>query len=250
MPNQSIQDFAGLQCLVFDNLPAGQMPTQLVVICHGFGANKDDLATFAPYLMQCDPAIADSCRFVFPDAPIDLTSQGMPGGRAWWEINMAKLAMMNQTQNYEELTTLTPPGLLEASQQLATAVREMQQAFELDDAATILAGFSQGAMISTDLVLRHAFHPRQLCVFSGTMLCRDDWTAFAAKHAGCPVLQSHGTVDMVLPFEPAEGLRDMLKANGFDVTFHSFYDGHTVPIEILDEVAVGLAKATVPNNRG
>lgn len=243
MPNQSIQNFAGLQCLVFDTLPADQAPSQLVVICHGFGANKEDLATFAPYLMQAEASIAGSCRFVFPNAPIDLTSLGMSGGRAWWEINMAKLAMMNQTQNYDELTTLTPPGLLEASQQLANAVREMQQAFQLDDTATTLAGFSQGAMISTDLVLRHGFNPRQLCVFSGTMLCRDDWTAFAARHTGCPVLQSHGTVDMVLPLKPAEGLRDMLKASGFDVTFHSFYDGHTVPIEILDEVASRLAKA-------
>lgn len=243
MPNQNIQEFAGLQCLVFDNLPAGQAPTQLVVICHGFGANKDDLATFAPYLMQAAPSIAGNCRFVFPNAPIDLTSLGMPGGRAWWEINMAKLAMMNQTQNYDELTSLTPPGLLEASEQLAKAVREMQQGCELDDAATTLAGFSQGAMISTDLVLRHGFNPRHLCVFSGTMLCRDDWTGFAATHPGCPVLQSHGTADMVLPFEPAENLRDMLQGNGFEVTFQSFHDGHTVPIEILTQVAARLATA-------
>jgi phospholipase/carboxylesterase len=242
MQNQSIQNFAGLECLVFDTIPADRAPTQLVVICHGFGASKDDLATFAPYLMQADAAIADSCRFVFPNAPMDLTSLGMPGGRAWWEINMSRLAQMHQTKNYEELTTMTPPGLLEASEQLATAVREMQQAYGLDDAATTLAGFSQGAMISTDLVLRHGFTPRQLCVFSGSILCRDDWTAFAAKHPGCPVLQSHGTVDMVLPFEPAEGLRDMLQDNGFDVTFHSFYDGHTVPVEILNEVGVRLAK--------
>jgi len=124
-----------------------------------------------------------------------------------------------------------------ASQQLADAVRDMQAAFALDDSASALAGFSQGAMISTDLVLRHGFVPKQLCVFSGMLICEADWTAFAKQHPGCPVLQSHGREDMVLPFEPAESLRDMLSAHGFDVTFVPFDADHTIPIEVLDQWA-------------
>lgn len=243
MLNTSLENFAGLECLVVDALPADQPPTQVVVVAHGFGASKDDLATFAPYWLQKDEAIGSSCRFVFPNAPMDLTPLGMPGGRAWWEINMAQLAAINQTKNFDELTLITPDGMPEASEQMANAVREIQQSLNLDDSATTLAGFSQGAMISTDLVLRHGFVPRQLCIFSGTLLCREEWTALAVKHSGCPILQSHGTVDMVLPLEPAEQLRDMLLKSGFDLSFHPFHDGHTVPMDVLDEVATRLAQS-------
>lgn len=242
MLNTSLNNFAGLECLVIDALPAEQAPTQLMVVAHGFGASKDDLAAFAPYFLQAEESLKDSCRFVFPNAPIDLGPMGMPGGRAWWEINMSQLAAINQSKNYSELTSVTPPGMLDASEQLAAAVREIQESCDLDDSATTLAGFSQGAMISTDLVLRRGFTPDLLCLFSGTLLCSEDWTTMAAKHTGCPVVQSHGTVDMVLPFEPAEQLRDMLQANGFDMTFKSFHDGHTVPVEVLDVVATRLVK--------
>lgn len=242
MLNTSLENHAGLDCLLIDALPADTAPTQLMVIAHGFGASKDDLAAFAPFLIQADEAIQNNFRFAFPNAPMDLGPMGMPGGRAWWEINMAQLAAINETKNYDELTVVTPPGMLDASEQLAKAVREIQASCGLDDAATTLGGFSQGAMISTDMVLRRGFAPRQLCLFSGTLVCRDDWKQLAADHIGCPVLQSHGTVDMVLPFEPAEQLRDMLKGSGFDVSFHSFHDGHTVPVEVLEEVATLLAK--------
>ncbi|MEZ6132709.1 MAG: hypothetical protein R3C59_28920 [Planctomycetaceae bacterium] len=240
MLNNTLQTFAGLQCRVLDLLPKGQPPSHLIVVCHGFGASMDDLASFAPYLFQTNTATGDRCRFVFPNAPMDLGPLGMPGGRAWWEINMARLAMINQTRNYQELTTVVPDGLIKASQQLADAVREMQTTFELNDASTTLAGFSQGAMISTDLVLRHNFVPQRLCIFSGMLICADDWTKFAQRHTGCPVLQSHGRYDMVLPFEPAESLRDMLTASGFDVTFLPFDADHTIPIDVLDHWAALL----------
>lgn len=232
--NNTLKEFSGLQSRILDTFPHGSNPSHLVVVCHGFGANMNDLASFAPYLFQINPATAAQCRFVFPNAPMDLTSLGMPGGRAWWEINMAALARMNQTQNYSELTSVVPPGLIQASEQLANAVREMQQLWELSDAQTTLAGFSQGAMISTDLVLRHGFVPRRLCIFSGMLICEEQWRAQAAQHPGCPVLQSHGRQDMVLPFAPAESLRDMLQEQNFDVMFRPFDGDHTIPMEVLN----------------
>ena len=244
MLNTTTSEFAGLDCLVIDALLDGRPPTQLVILCHGFGDTMNGLGTFAPYLLEADDHIAASCRFVFPNAPMDLTRLGIPGGRGWWEINMARLAMMHQTKNFEELTELTPDGLLAASEQLASAVREIQKASNLSDSAMTIGGFSQGAMITTDLVLRRGFVPKRLCVFSGTLLCRDEWKRFAAKHSGCPVLQSHGRRDLLLPFEPAESLRDMLTENGFPVTFRPFNADHTIPMEVVEQLADYLAATT------
>lgn len=239
--NTVTQSFSGLNCHVVDALPPGSSPTRLVVLCHGFGAPGDDLVSLAFHLLDCDDRISGTARFVFPEAPIDLTNAGIPGGRAWWPINMAKLAEINQTREYEQLTTLEPPGMSAASEQLAGAVREMQSACGLDDSSTILGGFSQGAMVTTNLVLMHGFVPQLLNIFSGTLLWRDTWTAAAAEHPGCRVIQSHGRQDMVLPFPPAESLRDMLQSNGFQVTFCPFDGPHTIHPSSLSELLSVLA---------
>lgn len=240
--NAVIENHAGLKCRIIDSLAAGQSPTKLVVLCHGFGASGSDLADFGPYMIENSVQIAKSCRFVFPEAPMDLAHLGMPGGRAWWPINMATLAEMHQTKSYEVLTQVEPDGMAEASEQLARAVRQLQAASGLDDASTVLGGFSQGAMVSTDTVLRRGINPAHLILFSGTLLCRDTWQQAAAVHQGCKVFQSHGRQDPVLPFEPAEWLRDMLTENGFDVDFHPFNGQHTIPMEMLRELSLILEK--------
>ena len=242
--NSSSQPFAGLRCRVFDSLPPETSPQKLLILCHGFGAPGDDLASFGPQLLQADEQLAATCRLVFPEAPLDLTSAGMPGGRAWWQINMAALAEMHQTRDFEKLMTLEPPGMSEATAQFADAVREIQKANGLSDAETALGGFSQGAMISTNAVLQHGFAPHLLVLFSGCLLWKDTWTASAASHPGCNVLQSHGRQDMVLPFSGAEALRDMLSENNFSVEFRRFEGPHTIPPDVLLRMVQIISEAS------
>ena len=90
--NSNVEEFSGLKCIVIDALPTDTKPTGIVVLCHGFGAPGSDLAGLAPELLSYDDTIATRYRFYFPEAPIDLAPMGMPGGRAWWPINMARLA--------------------------------------------------------------------------------------------------------------------------------------------------------------
>ena len=236
MLNTTTATYSGLKCRIIDSLPAGQSPSKMVVLCHGFGAPGDDLAAFGPHLIGSSESIAETCRFVFPEAPIDLGPMGMPGGRAWWPINMSQLAEINQTRDYEKLSSIVPPGMRDASTQLHLAIQEIMAAGSAAGASLVLGGFSQGAMISTDVVLHHRLEPSQLVLFSGTLLCRDEWTAAAASHPGCPVLQSHGRQDNVLPFQPAEWLRDLLKDADFDVNFQAFNGYHEIPRPVLAEV--------------
>jgi predicted esterase len=48
-----------------------------------------------------------------------------------------------------------------------------------------------------------------------------------------PVLIVHGKSDESVPFAMAERTRDLLRANGNDVTFRSFEGGHEVPQDQL-----------------
>ena len=231
--NAAHRTIESLQCLVIDALKSGEVPKFLVILNHGFGASGDDLADLAPMLIQESDAIAKSCRFVFPEAPVDLASVGMPGGRAWWPINMAKLAEMNQTRNYSELTLLKPPGMESAACALMTSIRSMLQEWTLAEDQLVLGGFSQGAMVSTHVTLENRLQPALLALFSGTLLNSEEWQLLATAHPGCQVFQSHGYQDPILPFHPSEELRDLLQNAGFNVEFQAFHGPHTIPMSAL-----------------
>ncbi len=247
--NAEERQFGELQTVVVDALPANTPPALLVVLSHGFGASGDDLAGLGVQLLQTIPELAAAVRFVFPEAPQDLAAYGMPGGRAWWPINMARLMQMQQTRDYSQLTQLRPPGMTEATEQLAVAVREMQQEWGLQDSQLVIGGFSQGAMVSTSLVLELPLHPALLVIFSGTLLDRARWTELAQQHGGCPVLLSHGSDDDILPQSAAEELLQLLQQAGFAVNVCRFRGGHTIPITVLTAFA-DLLKTLLPTPGG
>lgn len=232
--NAVIKEFGGLTCRLIDQLPEGKQPERLIVLCHGFGAPGDDLAAFGPHLLQEKPSLAETTLFVFPAAPIDMSAVGIPGGRAWWQINMAALAQMHETRDYSDLNDVTPEGMQEATDQLEKCLEEIAAATGVPAEQTTLGGFSQGAMITTNLTLRSGTAFERLVLFSGTLVRREAWEQAATEHPGCPVLQSHGRQDMVLPFESAEKLRDLLDGGNFDVTFIPFSGGHEIPHPVLD----------------
>ena len=143
----SVRRFGQLKCRVLDALPDGVPPRCLIVLNHGFGAPGDDLVDFGPMLIDASDEIAETCRFVFPTAPIDLGPMGMPGGRAWWPINMASLAEIHATRDFEQLTGLEPPGMSEAADLLTAALREMQKEWGLTDAHGVGTGRSANCSV-------------------------------------------------------------------------------------------------------
>ena len=241
MPEAQVKTFGSLQCRIVRE-KMDQSPSLIVMLSHGFGAPGTDLVGLAAPFINTPEVPTDRVAFVFPEAPLDLAHLGMPGGRAWWPINMEQLAQMYQTRDFAQLTEVEPDGLQDASAKLASTVEAILEEFQLTQSELFLGGFSQGAMASTDLVLRRGFQPAQLIILSGTMLCRSDWNEMAVSHSGCPVIQTHGTMDMVLPLEPSEWLRDMLVENGFDVRYQQFPGQHEVPMPALELMAAAIAE--------
>jgi len=235
-----VRIFGSLRCTVIQSDTLDETHCGLVILNHGFGASGDDLVDIGAMMMDESEVVAARFRFVFPEAPIDLGPMGMPGGRAWWPINMAQLAEINQTQDYSQLTRISPPGMPEATSLLSAALQEMQTTYRVEQDRIVLAGFSQGAMISTHLTLSTGLQPALLALFSGTLLCRDEWTRLAVAHAHCSILQSHGFEDPILPFGAATELSQMLSDAGFDVDFIPFHGGHTIPMNVLQKLSERL----------
>ncbi len=155
---------------------------QLVVLCHGVGADGHDLIDLAPAWASALP----DAVFVAPHAPEPY--DGAPHGRQWFSLE-----------------DRSPAVLYAGAQRAAPALQHYIDAeltrLELARDNVALMGFSQGAMMVLHAGLRRAPVPRGLLAFSGTLLFTPELAAECAGHP--PTLLVHGEDDEVVPFARA-----------------------------------------------
>lgn len=216
-----------LDCSLARAEPAAA-PDRGLVLCHGFGAPGDDLVPVAPELLHFRPELAERTLFVFPQAPLSPPEFRPFGGRAWWPLDLARLQAALATGEFRNLRGDAPPRLPTAREELLSVLAAIADQFDLPVGRIVLGGFSQGAMLATDVTLHLPTPPAALVIYSGTLLNEAEWTKLAPVRRGLKVLQSHGWEDPLLPFTAAEWLRDLLIAAGLDVTFLPFHGGHTI----------------------
>jgi phospholipase/carboxylesterase len=216
----------GLTCraVVTDAEPESG-PEALVVLCHGYGAPGTDLIGLAPELMDREPDLKRA-RFLFPEAPHPLDM--MFGGRAWWHIDMTKLEQAMREGRTREMADEVPEGMDQARRMLHALVDEALAQTGLPMSKVLLGGFSQGAMLATDLTLRLEEAPAGLLIYSGALLSQTEWKKRAPNRSGLKVFQTHGRQDPLLGFAQAEDLKALLDGAGLDVEFDPFDGQHTI----------------------
>ncbi|MES1172813.1 MAG: phospholipase [Myxococcales bacterium] len=197
----------------------------VVVLMHGFGAPGTDLVPLWREL-----PVPHAVRFVFPEAPLELGF----GGRAWWNIDMARLQDRFSNSAAAKLTAEIPEGSAASREAVLGLLVALERDFGAQPETTVIGGFSQGAMLATDVVLRTERAFGGLAILSGTIISREEWLPLMSARKGLPVLQSHGRSDPVLPFAVAEQLRDELSAAGVSVEFVAFNGGHGIPGSVLE----------------
>ena len=227
----------GLRCQRVESREGDAAAELVVILCHGFGAPGTDLVPLGPELFHLHPGLCGKVQFVFPAAPLSLESQGMPGGRAWWPLDVMRFMLAVETGDFRHLRDEVPEGLADARNLLAGLVDEVLSSTGLPMSRIVLGGFSQGSMLATDVALRAADPPGALGVFSGTLLCEAAWRELAGRRGPLQVLQSHGLNDPILPYLGAEWLRDLFLGAGFEVDFVPFRGQHTIPFEALHHFA-------------
>ena len=222
----------------------------IVVLLHGFGGGPEDLAPFAS-------SMGLGARFVFPAGPIDLNAAGGAGGasaavageappapaRAWWPIDVdARDAAMARGEE-RDLSGLDPDGLPAARDALVALLDDVER--ELGPAPLIVGGFSQGAMLACDVVLRTGRPVAGVVILSGARICASAWNPRLAAHGrdraaagglgrgGLPVFVSHGRRDAHLSFAAADAFQKDLAAAGWRVTWRPFDGGHEIPLVVL-----------------
>ncbi|TWU62788.1 MULTISPECIES: alpha/beta hydrolase [Crateriforma] len=239
-PQPTRQRLGPLDCIVVDGGPKPSIP---VVLCHGYGAPGHDLASLSVEWLNLLGDRGGHFRFVFPAAPLTLAEMGMPDGRAWWPLNMARLQQLAGATSLDGLYDEIPPGIDHARDALVQTLSEVFESIQSDAGRPwALGGFSQGAMLTMDTALRSDIGPPPLLLqFSGALICRPQWTQHLDRLNASRVLQSHGRMDPILPFQGAQALHEMLAGADVTATLHSFDGPHTIDIDAVAQSAVALA---------
>jgi phospholipase/carboxylesterase len=159
-------------------------------------------------------------------------------------IDLEHLQTMLMQMRFEELKREVPIGIDAVRRQVDTLLDRVQAKYQVAGSRIVLGGFSQGAMVSLDLALSSDRPLAGIILFSGTIMCLDQWQKRLPLRKQVPILQSHGMVDPVLPFMFAEELKDLLAGAGFDHTWKPFMGGHEIPPSVMAAAGEFLARVT------
>lgn len=229
MYKKSNQRIGDLDCVIVEPENC-ESPKAVCLLCHGYGAPSTDLVSLAPELMGVGGPLAEIV-YVFPAAPIELDP--MFDARAWWPIDMEKLQQMMMLGQTREMKGESPELLPARSTSIAKLIDELRITYRLPASKIIIGGFSQGAMLTTDVALKYPELLGGLIVWSGSLIDADNWQELAKKQSPLTVVQSHGRTDPILPYTGAEELRDMLLEAGHSVHFCEFGGQHSIPMEAI-----------------
>jgi phospholipase/carboxylesterase len=197
-----------------------------VVMFHGYGADCNDLAQLPNYIPN-----ADQFNWLFPNGIQSAdVGQGMSFGRAWWPIDVMALQVAAMRGETRDLSNQLPEGLASVRKIVLTALQQLKVPWD----QIILGGFSQGAMLATDIYLHAPSKPGGLMVFSGTALAESAWLPLLPQKSGESFFMCHGKNDPILSIKGAQKLETWLtQTGGMKGHLDTFNGAHEIPQQAL-----------------
>lgn len=171
---------------------------QLVILCHGYGADGNDLIGLAPHWQDMLP----DADFVAPNAP-QRCDAGF--GYQWFPISRL---------DPDELMR----GIESAAPALNQFIDEELAKRGLDESALALVGFSQGTMMGLHVGLRRAKTPAAILGYSGALGGGERLAAEVTSRP--PIMLIHGDSDDLLPVSRMHEAARQLGEAGLSVQWH------------------------------
>lgn len=154
----------------------------LVVVFHGYGADRENLYDVAQMLSSHNPTL----RFIVPNG-IQKFEGGGPGYQ-WFSLReYTQKAMQN--------------GLASVGPKISKWIKDRLAELNLTQDHLYLAGFSQGAMLSLYLAASGLLSPKKIVAFSGVFIPPRNIDQSEKK---TEILAFHGDRDHVLPINMTE----------------------------------------------
>ena len=181
---------------------SGQSPQRLLVLLHGYGSNEQDLLPLADSVTQ-DYAV------VSLQAPITVGTHRF----AWYRNGASAQADINA-----------------ARQMILTRIVQVQQQLHIPQSKTLLAGFSQGAVMSWSIALNAPQSVGAVAIFSGRLPESAGATPAIQSKARLPQLfVGHGQRDPRIAFALGEQAVALAQQRGYPLSFHRYASlGHGI----------------------
>ncbi|WMJ67675.1 phospholipase [Stenotrophomonas sp. 24(2023)] len=194
--------------------PAQGTAQGLVVLLHGVGSNEQSLAGFAATL---DPRL----HVLLPRAPLVFGPQAF----GWFSVRFGAQG------------PVIDPAQAEAARlQVRDWLAAQQARLGVGPARTVLAGFSQGGIISASVALTAPAQVKSFAVLCGRIL--PEITPHIPADIGTQGLQGllvHGRQDEKLPFALAEAAAGRLRALGVAHELRAYPAPHTLSAAMQDD---------------
>lgn len=188
-------------------------PTELsakppvLVLLHGMGSNENDLLALASGLPQ-------NFLILSLRAPIERSK----GSYVWYNVDFSSGKPVIDVEQEKA-----------SREMVINYLKEMHQYFEFDENHVYLGGFSQGAIMSYAVGLRHPELVNGIICMSGRML-PDIKTEVASKEklSGLRVFVSHGLEDRMLGVEGAREAVDWMRTQGLSPFYREYPIAHSI----------------------
>jgi len=200
-----------------------------VIWLHGLG---DSGAGFAPVVPELGLPKNHSIRFIFPHAPEQAVTinQGYVM-RSWYDIKSMDL------HNRADMD-----GVL-ASEKLVTALIQEQVNAGIPANKIVLAGFSQGGVLSLFTGLRYPQTLAGIMALSCYLPTADKLPSqLSDANKSTPILQQHGRQDDVVQLSAGQMANQLLTNNDYQVTWQTYPMAHSVIAEQLNDISTWLIK--------
>lgn len=198
-----------------------------IIFFHGYGADANDLFSLGDMI-----STKKTYNWLFPNGHLEVPIGPGWTGRAWWNIDMMAIQKAMESGQHRDFSQESPQGMSKAYDLASEMIRQLKIPWN----KIILGGFSQGAMLATELYLRAPETPKGLVIMSGTLVHQDEWKKYIPTRAGQKFFQSHGQMDQVLGFKQAQQLETLLNQNGMKGSLLSFRGGHEIPAQVLQKI--------------
>jgi phospholipase/carboxylesterase len=208
-------------------IETGSHPERSIIWLHGLGADGNDFAPIVPELQLPKEPI----RFVFPHAPVQpVTINGGMAMRAWYDISDAAIRREDERG-------------VRASQVLVEALIEREKQRGSPASRIVLAGFSQGGVMSLQTGLRHTERLAGIMALSCYLPLPEKLAEeSSAANRDAPIFMAHGTQDTIIPLPRAEQSRAVLEKLGYKPEWHEYVMPHSVCAEEIRDMSAWLRR--------